>query len=94
MHKIIFPFQGEFRVRAEMIHGHDIVGCFEVVLDIHVPGGSIYSVICIRIKYIMFVSNRNIFFFGLAFEEEAFNSFAFFTQENVRKNLVLCICTS
>lgn len=43
MHTIIFPFQGEFRVRAEMIHGHDIVGCFEVVLDIHVPGGNIFG---------------------------------------------------
>nr|XP_034331269.1 ganglioside GM2 activator-like [Crassostrea gigas] len=38
-----FLATGEFRVRAEMIHGHDIVGCFEVALDIHVPGGSIFG---------------------------------------------------
>ncbi|XP_078313193.1 ganglioside GM2 activator-like [Crassostrea virginica] len=31
---------GEFRVEAEMIHGHDIVGCFHVEMDIKRVGGS------------------------------------------------------
>lgn len=34
---------GRFRVRAEMIHGHDIVGCFEAELDLKVPGGTTHG---------------------------------------------------
>ncbi|XP_078313184.1 ganglioside GM2 activator-like [Crassostrea virginica] len=30
---------GRFRVQAEMIHGHDIVGCFHVEMDIKRSGG-------------------------------------------------------
>ena len=32
-------FQGRFRVQAEMVHGHDIVGCFHVEMDIKRSGG-------------------------------------------------------
>lgn len=39
IHFIKKSFQGRFRVQAEMIHGHDIVGCFHVEMDIQRHGG-------------------------------------------------------